>query len=276
MQGEPAQETGSALRRPGLGAEVLLVLGLSFGAAGIWALLRLVRMAMQPGGVGGQNTYLNVSATPVAWLDVLFQLSGAVLDLVPVGMALYLLAVRPALLGADRAAPTNLQPASPWRAARTRLGFDLSRPWRDLGLGALLAAGVGLPGISFYWLGRQMGITANVSTNNLPDQWWAFVLLNVAALAAGISEEVVVVGYLVQRLEQMSWAPWAVLAGSALLRGSYHLYQGFGPFAGNVVMGLVFVLVFRRTRRVMPLVLAHWLMDIVAFVGPTLLGLFDG
>ena len=51
------------------------------------------------------------------------------------------------------------------------------------------------------------------------------------------------------------------------LRGSYHLYQGFGAFIGNVVMGLVFGEWFRRRGRVMPLVIAHTLLDIVAFVG---------
>ena len=36
---------------------------------------------------------------------------------------------------------------------------------------------------------------------------------------------------------------------------------------GNVVMGVVFALVWRRTRRVAPLVVAHTLIDVVAFLG---------
>jgi hypothetical protein len=36
-------------------------------------------------------------------------------------------------------------------------------------------------------------------------------------------------------------------------------------------MGVVFVAVFLRWRRVMPLVIAHWLMDIVSFIGPTII-----
>jgi len=257
-------------RRPGLGLEVLLVLGLSFGASSIWAFLRLLRMLSQPGGLGNQSANLNTSASELAWLDVLYQLAGASLALVPVGLALYLLAVRPVLVANSL---TELAPGSSWKSARQRLGFDLTRPWRDLALAGLLAAGVGLPGIGFYLLGRQFGITAQITTNNLPSQWWAVPILIVAALAAGVSEEVVVVGYLVRRLEDLKWAPWAVLAASAVLRGSYHLYQGIGPMLGNVVMGLVFVWVFRRWGRVMPLVLAHWLMDIVAFLGPSLLSM---
>jgi hypothetical protein len=36
-------------------------------------------------------------------------------------------------------------------------------------------------------------------------------------------------------------------------------------------MGVIFALFFLRTRRVMPLVVAHTLLDIVAFVGYALL-----
>ena len=71
------------------------------------------------------------------------------------------------------------------------------------------------------------------------------------------------------------WRSWSVplaIFASSMLRGSYHLYQGFGPFIGNAVMGVVFALVYTRTRRVMPLVIAHALLDIVAFVGFSLFG----
>ena len=56
-----------------------------------------------------------------------------------------------------------------------------------------------------------------------------------------------------------------------MLRGSYHLYQGFGGFIGNAVMGLVFGYYWQRTGRLWPLVIAHSLIDIVAFVGYGLL-----
>ncbi|MFP3340872.1 CPBP family intramembrane glutamate endopeptidase, partial [Micrococcus sp. SIMBA_131] len=40
---------------------------------------------------------------------------------------------------------------------------------------------------------------------------------------------------------------------------------------GNALMGVVFALVFLRARRVMPLVIAHTLLDAVGFVGYPLL-----
>ena len=45
----------------------------------------------------------------------------------------------------------------------------------------------------------------------------------------------------------------AAIFASAMLRGSYHLYQGFGPFIGNAIMGVIFAVVYTKTRRVMPL-----------------------
>ena len=36
-----------------------------------------------------------------------------------------------------------------------------------------------------------------------------------------------------RRLTQLGWAPWAVISTSAVVRGSYHLYQGIGAFFGR-------------------------------------------
>jgi membrane protease YdiL (CAAX protease family) len=76
---------------------------------------------------------------------------------------------------------------------------------------------------------------------------------------------------LFRRWAQAGWRQWTIIAVSALIRGTYHLYQGFGGFVGNVVMGLVFGWLYARTKRVMPLVIAHTLLDVVAFVGYALL-----
>ena len=79
------------------------------------------------------------------------------------------------------------------------------------------------------------------------------------------------IGYLFARWLGAGWSTVAVVVTSALIRGSYHLYQGFGGFAGNVVMGLIFGLIYVRTKRIAPLVVAHTVLDVVAFVGYALL-----
>ena len=80
------------------------------------------------------------------------------------------------------------------------------------------------------------------------------------------------VGYLLDRFGKFGWSMPLAIFASSMLRGSYHLYQGFGPFIGNAVMGVVFAWIYTKTRRVMPLVIAHALLDIVAFVGFSLFG----
>ena len=73
--------------------------------------------------------------------------------------------------------------------------------------------------------------------------------------------------YLFDRLRRLGWAWWAIILSTAALRGAYHAYQGVGAIVGNFVMGVVFGWCYRRWGRVMPLVIAHTLLDIVAFVG---------
>jgi membrane protease YdiL (CAAX protease family) len=105
----------------------------------------------------------------------------------------------------------------------------------------------------------------------LPHVWWAIPVLILSAIQNAVLEEVVVVGYLLTRLRQLGWSTVTAVATSALLRGSYHLYQGFGAFVGNAVMGVVFALFFLRSRRLAPLIVAHAILDIVSFVGYALL-----
>jgi membrane protease YdiL (CAAX protease family) len=87
------------------------------------------------------------------------------------------------------------------------------------------------------------------------------------AAEAALVEEIIVLAYLVTRLRQLSLMPAAAAGVSALLRGTYHLYQGWGGFAGNFAMGLLFGWLFTRTRRAWPFVVAHLLLDVGAGVG---------
>jgi hypothetical protein len=46
---------------------------------------------------------------------------------------------------------------------------------------------------------------------------------------------------------------------------------GFGAFIGNAIMGIIFGTLFMRWRRANPMVIAHFLIDAVAFIGYALL-----
>jgi membrane protease YdiL (CAAX protease family) len=160
-----------------------------------------------------------------------------------------------------------------WRSGISPAGIGLGRfRWRPDVLGGLgLAALIGVPGLGLYLLARTLGLNAEVEPSSLTSSWWRIPVLILAAFANGFAEEVVVVGYLITRLRQLGFTqPKAVLT-SSVLRGIYHLYQGFGAGLGNMVMGLVFGYAWCRTGRLWPLVVAHGIIDAVAFVGYALL-----
>ena len=240
------------MRRRNL-TETWLVLGVSLGASAVWSLLRIVDKLTRVESLGSQTTAMNSSVTPDRpWLDLAYQLTGIVIALVPVLLALHLL--------------RRDDPNEPHT-----MGFDLRRPWMDLGRGALLAAAIGLPGLALYAAAKALDLNTTIAAANLSDHWWTIPVLVLAAAQNAVLEEVVMVGYLFSRWLRAGWSVPTVVVVSALIRGSYHLYQGFGGFAGNLAMGLLFGWVYTRTRRVGPLVVAHTLLDVVAFVGYALL-----
>jgi membrane protease YdiL (CAAX protease family) len=246
MTGTPQPDQRAIGRR--LTVEIWIVLGLSLGRSAVYALVDIVARLTAGPPLAQQTATLNASQSPRPYLDLTYQLLSIGFALVPVALALFLL-------------------SGQGRSAVRRIGLDAVQPVRDLGIGVGLAAVIGIPGLGLYALGRLLGITVQVQASALNAAWWTIPVLVLAALQNALLEEVVAVAYLMERLRDLRWRTPLILAASALLRGSYHLYQGFGPFIGNAVMGLVFAEYYRRRRRVLPLVVAHMLLDVVAFVG---------
>ncbi|MFQ6171729.1 CPBP family intramembrane glutamic endopeptidase [Oryzobacter sp. R7] len=233
--------------------ETWLVLGVSLGASAIWSLLRIVDRLTRAEPLGRQTSAMNSSVTPDRpWLDLTYQLVGIAVALVPVLLAVHLL--------------RRDDPDEPHT-----MGFDLRRPMHDLLRGAGLAALIGLPGLALYAAAKALDLNTTVSAANLAAAWWTIPVLVLAAAQNAVLEEVVMVGYLFRRWGEAGWGTWRVIVTSAVIRGCYHLYQGFGGFVGNLVMGAAFGWLYTRTRRVMPLVVAHTVLDVVAFVGYALL-----
>ncbi|MEV4175961.1 CPBP family intramembrane glutamic endopeptidase [Nonomuraea sp. NPDC049709] len=240
----PAPVLGPKLIR----AEVLVVFSVSLGASALVALVRLIGALTAPRELKGQRAVLVGSMAPDRpWLDLALQLVQIAISVAPVGLVAYLL-VRSG------------------ESLRT-IGADLRKPGGDLARGAALAAAIGGSGLAFYLAVWAAGVNLTVVPGQLPEVWWQVPVLLLAAAQNGVLEEVLVAGYLLHRLGQAGWSPWKAVVVSSLLRGAYHLYQGFGGFVGNVVMGLVFGRLYQRWGRAMPLVVAHTLIDAVAFVG---------
>ena len=229
-------------------AEVLIVLGLSFGASAVYSIVAIVNRTTRDQSLSDQTATLNPSLSDRPIFDLIYQLLGILFDLVPVALVAFLL----------------------WQVARPhlgRLGIDGTRPLQDSVRGLGLALVIGIPGIGVYLAGRALGWTVTVVPTALDTHWWTVPVLFLSALRAGVTEEVIVVGYLFARLRDLGWGSWRIILGAAVLRGSYHLYQGFGAFIGNVAMGVLFGWLYTRTGRVLPLVIAHVVIDAAIFIG---------
>lgn len=237
-----------------LRTEIAIVLALSLGASAVYSVVSIVARVTDERPLGEQSAAINQSRAEREWLDLTYQFLDVVFGVAVVALVLYLL-------------------WQPGRDPFRRIGLDLTRPGRDAASGLLLALVIGVPGLALYAAGRGLGFTVAVVPQSLDAYWWTVPILVLAALKAALVEEVIAVGYLFTRLRELGVGPWATILSSALLRGTYHLYQGFGAFVGNAVMGVVFGWAYTRWGRTMPLVIAHWILDIVSFVGyPLALG----
>ncbi|MBG6239358.1 membrane protease YdiL (CAAX protease family) [Mycetocola sp. CAN_C7] len=228
--------------------EIAIVLGLSVGASALYSIVSIIARLTDDTPLSDQSASLNPSQSEREWLDFTYQFLGIAFELFAVALAVYLL----------------------WRPGQSglaRIGLDARMPGKDTGRGVLLFLAIGIPGIALYAAGRAAGITVAVVASPLDTHWWTIPILLLSALRAALVEEVIVIGYLFTRLRERRWGDWTIILSLAVLRGSYHLYQGIGPFIGNVAMGVVFGWCYRRWGRVMPLVVAHTLLDIASFVG---------
>lgn len=242
----------TGLTRRLLVVEVLLVLALSLGRSGVFSIVSFLADLTSGRSLSSQSVVLNDSLAPGRpLLDLVRQLLRIGFALAPVALVWYLL----------------VRSGEGLRA----LGVDATQRLRDLGRGVGLAALVGAVGLAGYLLAYRSGANLAVVAQGLPEAWWRWPVLVAAAVQNAVLEEVVVVGFLMRRLTQLGWGPAATIATSALVRGSYHLYQGIGGLLGNIAMGVLFGWLYRRWGRVIPLVIAHALIDIVAFVGYALL-----
>ncbi|WP_457966476.1 CPBP family intramembrane metalloprotease [Arthrobacter sp. D1-29] len=242
--------------------EVWIVLGLSLGQSAVYSVVQLLDKMTRAPLAEGTST-LNRSQSTREYFDLTYQLLDIVFALVPVLLVIYFLS--------DQRQPGAGDGAHAGSAFR-KLGFNFARPGRDMLQGLGLAALIGIPSLGLYAAGRALGITTAIIPSALDSYWWTVPVLILSAMRHAVVEEVIVVGYLMDRLGKFGWSMPLAIFASSMLRGSYHLYQGFGPFIGNAVMGVVFAWLYTRTKRVMPLVIAHALLDIVAFVGFSLFG----
>jgi membrane protease YdiL (CAAX protease family) len=222
-------------RRPRvLAEEVVLVLSLSLLASAFDAFFSFLSAPVNR----------SVAVSLFRDVELARQLTGIMFALAPVALVVYL--------------------ARRWGEPLETFGLGTATLRQDVGWGSLLGLAVAAGGLGIYL--SAIALNANRFVVPVPPlgHWWTIPILLLSAAQNALLEEVVAVGYLIRRLEQIGWAGAAAVATSAVLRGTYHLYQGWGGFAGNLLLGAVFGLVYLRWRKTWPLIVAHFVIDALA------------
>lgn len=251
----PIFPVASTASRTRLTWEVVIVLCLSLGASAIYSTLSFIRIQLSTTPIGEQTAQLNPSRDDHAVWDVVYGLLDVFFDLAIVALVIYLL-------------------WEPGQSAFRKIGLDFSRIGSDFLRALAIGLAIGVPGLGLYVIGRATGASIAIQASDHV-AWYLVPVLLLSAARAGLLEEVILLGYLGDRLRRLGWGTWTIILSAAALRGLYHAYQGVPGIVGNFVMGIVFGWAYQRWGRVMPLVIAHTLIDIVAFFGyPIAVALF--
>jgi len=138
------------------------------------------------------------------------------------------------------------------------IGLDRTHIWRDLLAGVLLMIAVHFLSA---WIGDLLRYAnaPGVYGARLPihTSKTAYIVTGVAeAVLYGVMEEVVVLGYLTNRLRGLRWSTPAIAIVSVILRGSYHAEYGIGVLE-PLVFGALMTLFYLRTRRLLPVIIGH-------------------
>ncbi|HEY7402868.1 MAG TPA: type II CAAX endopeptidase family protein [Candidatus Angelobacter sp.] len=147
------------------------------------------------------------------------------------------------------------------RQGRRLSNIGLSFHWLDILKGAGLAFGAwifsflvsSLISVIYSWSGSQPHYRD-------PEKIFGsgfFVLVLAYTVLAPFFEEILVRGYMMTELIDLSWPVWLATLASVALQTSYHLYYGV---AGALIAGSTFLIsaiYFARTRNLTPVVLQH-------------------
>jgi uncharacterized protein len=135
---------------------------------------------------------------------------------------------------------------------------------------------------AFQWfnlrrVGRMTGAVPEfmrrLAERVLPKSPLEFAPYCALAVTAGICEEFLYRGFTMAVLSRLGLAAWLVVLISSALFGLAHTYQGKTGVVGTTLMGLVFGIARVAVRTLVPVVVWHAVVDIVAgLAGPKYLG----
>ena len=79
-------------------------------------------------------------------------------------------------------------------------------------------------------------------------------------------EELTARAYVISEVQFFTSSRGLAVLFSVLLQSSYHLYQGLGPALLTIPLFAVFSLYYVKTKRILPVILAHMFFDFLALL----------
>ena len=115
----------------------------------------------------------------------------------------------------------------------------------------------------------MIGVTAGMQTLHAEQSPFTFsrlapLAIILISLVNPVFEEVLGTGYFIHSLQSLGM--WPAVMASAIFRGAYHLQFGVNAAVGVFALGMIFGFVYWRWRQLWPLVVAHTMADLLAFI----------
>ena len=161
-----------------------------------------------------------------------------------------------------------------WAHGFTGAQLGLAIPWR-LGLSMVTVVGAVLI-VTLQWLNlRRMGRSASplrrplqaLAERILPQSTMELIPFFVLSVTAGLCEEFLYRGFAMAVLSRMGLPVGVVILFSSCIFGLAHLYQGRAGFVSTMVLGILFGGSRAVLGSLVPAVVWHMAVDIVAGVG---------
>ena len=150
-----------------------------------------------------------------------------------------------------------------WTLKRVGLTHQLS----DALVGVALAVGAYIGYVALWLLAVAVDLRPGYlhGAKSLVDGHFGLLTVVAVSIVNPLFEELFVCGYVISFAQERG-RPALGLNASIAIRLAYHLYQGAVGVVGIIPFGLVFGVWFSRTRRLLPVVVAHGLTDFVGLV----------
>jgi membrane protease YdiL (CAAX protease family) len=149
------------------------------------------------------------------------------------------------------------------------LGFSFS--WKDI-LRSILVIVLAYVALVAWWVAivavyRSLGWTPNAAAQNVEFMRGMFSISGVLFLLLNpFFEELLVRAYVISEIQFFTGSSIAAVLASVIIQSAYHLYQGVLPALLTTAIFSVFSLYYWKTRRIMPVILAHMFFDLVALI----------